>query len=77
YYRYALLGVDGVSEVASVGGFVKDYEVTLQNDSLIRYNLNLEQVANAIKNSNNDTGGGVILENGFEKIIRSHGYIQS
>ncbi|MDU9770380.1 efflux RND transporter permease subunit, partial [Helicobacter pylori] len=77
YYRYALLGVDGVSEVASVGGFVKDYEVTLQNDSLIRYNLSLEQVANAIKNSNNDTGGGVILENGFEKIIRSHGYIQS
>ncbi|GAA8825831.1 CusA/CzcA family heavy metal efflux RND transporter [Helicobacter pylori] len=77
YYRYALLGVDGVSEVASVGGFVKDYEITLQNDSLIRYNLSLEQVANAIKNSNNDTGGGVILENGFEKIIRSHGYIQS
>lgn len=58
YYRYALLGVDGVSG-RKRGGFVKDYEITLQNDSLIRYNLSLEQVANAIKNSNNDAVGAL------------------
>ncbi|BDQ29590.1 hypothetical protein ASB7_14270 [Helicobacter ailurogastricus] len=57
YYRYALLGVDGVSEVASVGGFEKNYEVTLDNDALVKYDLSVQDVVNAIKKSNEDTGG--------------------
>ncbi|WP_285602676.1 CusA/CzcA family heavy metal efflux RND transporter [Helicobacter sp. NHP22-001] len=77
YYRYALLGVDGVSEVASVGGFEKNYEVTLDNDALVKYNLSVDDVVNAIKKSNQDTGGGIILENGFEKIIHAQGYTKS
>ncbi|WP_163556825.1 efflux RND transporter permease subunit [Helicobacter suis] len=74
YYRYALLGVDGVSEVASVGGFEKNYEVTINNDALVKYDLSITDVINAIKKSNQDTGGGIILENGFEKIIHAQGY---
>ncbi|PAF48305.1 cation transporter [Helicobacter sp. 12S02232-10] len=77
YYKYALLGVDGVSEVASIGGFEKNYEVTINNDALIKYDLTLEDILNAIKKSNNDTGGGIILESGFEKIIRARGYIKN
>ncbi|CRF41549.1 efflux RND transporter permease subunit [Helicobacter ailurogastricus] len=77
YYRYALLGVDGVSEVASVGGFEKNYEVTLDNDALVKYDLSVQDVVNAIKKSNEDTGGGIILENGFEKIIHAKGYTKS
>ncbi|CRF48176.1 Cobalt-zinc-cadmium resistance protein CzcA; Cation efflux system protein CusA [Helicobacter heilmannii] len=77
YYRYALLGVDGVSEVASVGGFEKNYEVTLDNDALVKYNLSVDDVVNAIKKSNQDTGGGIVLENGFEKIIHAQGYTKS
>ncbi|WP_163556287.1 efflux RND transporter permease subunit [Helicobacter suis] len=77
YYRYALLGVDGVSEVASVGGFEKNYEVTINNDALVKYDLSITDVINAIKKSNQDTGGGIILENGFEKIIHAQGYIKN
>ncbi|WP_104758938.1 efflux RND transporter permease subunit [Helicobacter bizzozeronii] len=77
YYRYALLGVDGVSEVASVGGFERNYEVTINNDALVKYDLNIQDVINAIKKSNKDTGGGIILENGFEKIIHAQGYTKS
>ncbi|WP_121756798.1 efflux RND transporter permease subunit [Helicobacter felis] len=77
YFRYALLGVDGVSEVASIGGFEKNYEVTLNNDALVQYDLSVADVVQAIKKSNADMGGGVILENGFEKIIHAQGYTKS
>lgn len=77
YYKYALLGVDGVSEVASIGGFVKTYQITINQDKLLQYNLSLNQILKAIQKNNNDKGGGLILENGQEQIIQAQGYIKS
>jgi len=77
YYKYALLGVDGVSEVASLGGFVKNYEITLNSDILAQYNISTKQIINTIKSSNNDKGGRIIIENGFEQIITASGYLKT
>lgn len=77
YYKYSLLGVDGVSEVASVGGFEKNYEVRIDNDKLVQYNIGFDEVVNAIKKANNDTGGGVILQSGFEKVVNASGYLKN
>ncbi|WP_457627605.1 efflux RND transporter permease subunit [Persephonella sp.] len=77
YLRYALLGVDGVSEVASVGGFVKGYQITIKPENLARYNLSLKDVIDAVKFNNNDTGGRIIEKNGFEFIIQGRGYFRS
>lgn len=76
-YRYALLGVSGISEVASVGGHVKNYEITLRNDALIKYDLSVDEVASAISKNNSDLGGRVILENGFEQIIQAKGFAKN
>ena len=76
YYKYALMGVDGVSEVASIGGFVPTYQVSVNNDNLIRYNLSIKDVARVLKANNNDTGGRIIIENGFEWMIQAKGYVQ-
>lgn len=76
-YRYALLGVSGISEVASVGGHVKNYEITLRNDALVKYDLSVEEVASAISKNNSDLGGRVILENGFEQIIQAKGFAKN
>jgi Cu(I)/Ag(I) efflux system membrane protein CusA/SilA len=76
YYKYALLGVDGVSEVASIGGFIKSYEIKLNQDKLIRYELSIDDVRKRLLRFNNDTGGRVILENGFEHIITVEGYLK-
>ncbi|PKN14671.1 MAG: CusA/CzcA family heavy metal efflux RND transporter, partial [Deltaproteobacteria bacterium HGW-Deltaproteobacteria-24] len=65
------------SEVASIGGYVKNYEITLNQDKLIQYNLGINEVKNALVNSNNDSGGRIILENGFEHMITARGYLQS
>ncbi len=74
YYKYALLGVDGVSEVATIGGFSKQFEITLDQDKMAQYGVSLGQVKKAIQRSNNDSGGRMILENGFEHIITAKGY---
>jgi len=76
YYKYALMGVDGVSEVATIGGFVPTYQVTLNNDELIKYDLNIKDVAKVLKANNNDTGGRIVIENGFEWMIQAKGYVQ-
>jgi len=76
-YRYALLGVDGVSEVASVGGYVKNYEITLHKDALVKYNLSVAQVVKALSSNNRDLGGRVLLENGYENIIQAKGFVSS
>jgi len=76
-YRYALLGVEGVSEVASVGGYVKDYEVTLRPDALYKYDLSIDDLMNALSKNNSDLGGRVVLENGFEQIIQARGFSRS
>ena len=77
YYKYALLSVDGVSEIAPIGGFVKTYQITLNQDKLVQYQLTLNDILKAIRKNNNDKGGGVILENGQEQIIQASGYIRS
>ncbi len=76
YYKYSLLGIDGVSEVASIGGFLKNYEVSVDNAKLLLYDLSLQEIIDAIKRANNDSGGAVIIEGGVEKIIRASGYIK-
>ncbi len=77
YYKFALLGVDGVSEVASIGGYIKNYEITLNQDKLVQYDLSLAEVKNALTQNNNDSGGRIVLENGFEHMITARGYLQS
>lgn len=77
YYKYALLGVDGVSDVASVGGFIKNYEITIDQDKLVQYDLDIKNIKNIISKSNNDKGGKIILENGFENIIQAKGYLRN
>ncbi len=76
YYKYALLGIDGVSEVASIGGFSQNYEITIDNAKIVRYDLTFEEIINAIQAANNESGGGVLLEDGFERIIRTNGYLK-
>ena len=77
YYKYALLGVDGVSEIASIGGFVRNYEITLDEAKLRQYGIGVDEVVAKVQQNNNDQGGGVVLESGFEKIIQAHGYLKN
>jgi len=77
YFKYALLGVDGVSEVASIGGFVKTYEITLEQDKLVQYNLSVDEIRKKIRLFNADKGGRLILENGFEHLITVQGYLKN
>lgn len=77
YYKYALLGVDGVSEVATIGGFVPTYQVTINNDTLVRYNLSIKDVAKVLKDNNNDTGGRIVIKNGYEWMVQAKGYLKN
>ncbi len=77
YYKYALLGVDGVSEIASIGGFIKNYEITLDQDKLVQYNLSIQDVKKALVSNNDEKGGRIILENGFEHMIQAKAYLKS
>ncbi len=77
YLRYQLASVEGVSEVASVGGFVKQYQVTVDPTKLRAYNLSISDVAQAVKRSNGEVGGRSIELAEKEFILRVRGYIQS
>jgi Cu(I)/Ag(I) efflux system membrane protein CusA/SilA len=77
YLRYWLRSVDGVAEVASVGGFVRQYQVSLNPTKLQAYNLALPEVIEKIRMSNNDVGGRVVELAGAEYMIRGRGYIKS
>ena len=74
--RYALLGAGGVSEVASVGGFVQEYQVDVDPDAMRAYRVSLEQVFNAVRNSNVDVGARTIEINKVEYAIRGLGFIK-
>ncbi|HQS78563.1 MAG: CusA/CzcA family heavy metal efflux RND transporter [Sulfurovum sp. 24-42-9] len=76
YYKYALMGVDGVSEVASIGGFVPTYQITVNNDALVQYNLSVKDITRTLKENNNDTGGRIVIQNGFEWMVQAKGYIK-
>ncbi len=75
-YKYALMGVDGVSDVATVGGFVPTWQVTVSNEALVRHNLSINDVAKVLKANNNDTGGRIVIQNGYEWMVQARGYIQ-
>jgi len=77
YLRYPLQTVNGVAEVASVGGYVKQYQVEVDPNALLRYNIPLSSIRAAINNSNSDVGGRLIEMAETEYMVRSRGYIQS
>lgn len=77
YVRYQLTKVPGVSEVASIGGFVKQYQVNIDPDKLITYNISLKDVIDSIKMSNIDVGGRVVELTEREYMVRGLGYIKN
>lgn len=76
YVRYQLSAAEGVSEVASVGGYVKEYQIDLDPEAMRAYGLNLVQVMLAAKNSNIDVGAGTMEINRAEYLIRGLGYVK-
>jgi Cu(I)/Ag(I) efflux system membrane protein CusA/SilA len=77
YVRYALQGVEGVSEVASVGGFVREYQIDVDPDAMRAYGVSLEQVFSAVRMSNVDVGARTIEVNRAEYVIRGLGFLKS
>ncbi len=77
YVRYALQGVDGVAEVASIGGFVKEYQIDVDPDALRIYDISLEEVFAAVKGSNLDVGARTIEINQAEYVIRGVGFLKN
>jgi copper/silver efflux system protein len=77
YLRYWLLSVPGVAEVASVGGFVRQYQVNLDPDRLRAYGLALPDIIERIRMNNLDVGGRVVEMSGAEYMVRGRGYIRS
>ena len=75
--RYHLQSVPGVAEVASVGGFVKQYQVHVDPIKLQNYHLSFEDVLKAVRNSNQESGGRVVEFSGAEAMVRSRGLIQT
>jgi len=74
--RYALASVPGVAEVASVGGYQKQYQVEVDPEKLHAYGLSLADVTGAIRRSNSDVGGRVIEMSGREYFVRGRGYVK-
>lgn len=77
YLRYELQTVPGVSEVASIGGFVKQYQVEVDPNKLVAYNIPLKKVKHAIMRSNKDVGGKLVEMAETEFMVRGRGYIKS
>src|SRR6266849_5967579 len=75
--RYALESVKGVSEVAAVGGFVKQYQVDLDPNKLVAYGIPISEVVNKIRMSNGDVGGKIFEVGSTEFYVRGRGYIKS
>ncbi len=77
YLRYNLQTVPGVAEVASIGGYVKQYQVEVDPDALVAYGIPLAKVRHAIQRSNNDVGGRLVEMAEIEFMVRGLGYIKS
>ncbi len=75
YVRYSLTAAEGVSEVASIGGFVKEYQVDIDPNAMKAHGVNISQIMAAIKNSNLDIGARTIEFNRVEYVVRALGYI--
>ena len=76
FLRYELTSVPGVAEVASIGGFVKQYQVTVDPNKLLAFNIPLQKLSMAIQRSNNDVGGRVVEMGETEFMVRGLGYIR-
>ncbi|HEY3359305.1 MAG TPA: CusA/CzcA family heavy metal efflux RND transporter [Polyangia bacterium] len=75
YVRYWLRAVPGVADVAPVGGYVKQYQVEIDPNALLSYNMPIDKVVAAIRKSNNDVGGRVVEWTGREYMVRGRGYL--
>ena len=77
YLRYELTSVSGVAEVASIGGFVKQYQVIVDPNKLVAFNIPLQKIRMAIQRSNNDVGGKLVEMGETEYMVRGLGYIKN
>jgi copper/silver efflux system protein len=77
YVRYQLQGVEGVSEVASVGGFVKQYQIDVHPEKLRAHRVTLPEVYEAVRKSNIDVGAKVVEKNGYEFFVRGVGFVKT
>ncbi|MHB1279443.1 MAG: efflux RND transporter permease subunit, partial [Bacteroidia bacterium] len=76
YVKYGLNAAEGVSEVASIGGFVQEYQIDVNPDALLSYNIPLHMVMEAVRKSNRDVGAKTIEINQAEYLVRGLGYIK-
>ncbi|MEW5758872.1 MAG: CusA/CzcA family heavy metal efflux RND transporter [Candidatus Omnitrophota bacterium] len=77
YLRYYLQSVPGVAEVAPIGGFVRQYQVNVDPNKLLIYNIPITRVIEAIRQGNNDVGGRLLEFSGTEYMVRARGYAKS
>ena len=77
YVKYSLASADGVSEVASIGGYVKEYQVDIDPDAMKSHGITVMDIMNAVKNSNLDIGAETVELNKVEYVIRGLGYIRN
>jgi len=75
--KFHLQAVPGVAEVATVGGFVKQYQINIDPNKLVAYNLSLTKLVDAVRAGNNDTGGRVLEFSGTEYMVRGRGYVKN
>ena len=76
YLKYELTAVQGVAEVASIGGFVKQYQITVDPNKLRAYDIPLSKIQSAVQHSNSDVGGRVVEMSETEFMVRGRGYIR-
>jgi Cu(I)/Ag(I) efflux system membrane protein CusA/SilA len=76
HLRYALQAVPGVAEVAPIGGFVRQYQVNVDPNRLVAYNISIDRVIAAVRAGNNDVGGRLVEFSGLEYMVRGRGYIK-
>ncbi len=77
YVKYALSSASGVSEVASIGGYVQEYQIDVDPELMKQYNIGLHHVVNAVKKSNRDIGAQTLEINQVEYLVRGLGYVES
>ena len=77
YVKYGLSSASGVSEVASIGGYVQEYQVDVNPELMRQYNISLNQVVKAVKESNKDIGARTLEINQAEYLVRGLGYVKS
>lgn len=77
YIKFALQNVKGVSEIASFGGFQKQYQITLNPNKLLYYKLSVNNVINAVRSNNNETGGSKFELSDIGYVVKTSGYLKS